>query len=215
MVRFDSLGVTSFIRALSLDHRFYESMLHFFRSNAFTTEKLKLCWHKLVFHHAQKLCQESEDSSKPQFIHGHMFGGIGAVIGNESNTFCIPLNLNIQDGLKETASWDNGNLSSSASHVIQMIRNAHDISQTFAEDSYCVLDRYFLTVPALAELSTLNDGSAHRLDIITRAKNNCIAYEEPAQNPAPHRGVNVKRGLLSNWDSFLLTGLINSKKQLS
>lgn len=52
MVRFDSLGVTSFIRALSLDHRFYESLLHFFRSNAFSTEKLKLRWHKIVFRHA-------------------------------------------------------------------------------------------------------------------------------------------------------------------
>lgn len=136
MIRFDSLGVTSFIRALSLDRRFYESMLHFFRSHAFTTNSLKTRWHEIVFRHApfirlngrililgdgtkiskesrhmpavKKLCQESEDSSKPQFIHGHMFGGIGAVIGNDVNSFCIPLDLNIQDGLKATASWNCG-----------------------------------------------------------------------------------------------------------
>ena len=58
----------------------------------------------------RKLCQESEESSKPQFIHGHMFGGIGAAIGNHLNSFCIPLDLTIQDGLRETASWTNGNL---------------------------------------------------------------------------------------------------------
>lgn len=241
MVRFDSLGVTSFIRALSLDHRFYESLLHFFRSNAFSTEKLKLRWRKIVFRHApfirlngrililgdgtkvskearhmpgvKKLCQESEDSSKPQFIHGHMFGGIGAVIGNDSNSFCIPLDLNIQDGLRETASWGNGNLSDAASHVVQMIRNAHEASQTFGEDSYCVLDRYFLTVPALIELSTLNGASAHRLDIITRAKNNCIAFEEPDLIRFLAVDVHVKRGLPLNSISFSMTGLMISKKQ--
>lgn len=222
LIRYDSLGVTSFVRALSLAPRFYESMLHFFRSTAFKTKELKYRWHRIVFRLApfvrlndrililgdgtkvskearhmpgvKKLCQESENSSKPQFIHGHMFGGIGAVIGNKTNSFCIPLDLNIQDGLKETASWSHGDLSDSATHVIQMIQNSHEISQTFGEDSYCVLDRYFLTVPALAELSELNLKAAHRLDIITRAKNNCIAYQKPLNNPTPRRGRPRKKG---------------------
>lgn len=222
MTRVDSLGVTSFIRALSLAPRFYESMLHFFRSHAFKTHALKTAWHKIVLQNAplirlnnrililgdgtkvskesrhmpavKKLCQESEDSSKPQFIHGHMFGGIGAVIGNEANSFCIPLDLNIQDGLKETSSWEGGDISDSATHVIQMIRNSHEISQTFEQNCYCVLDRYFLTVPALAELSTLNADSKHRLDIITRAKNNCVAYEKSVPSSVPRRGRPRKKG---------------------
>ncbi len=222
MTRTDSLGVTSFIRALSLDQRFYESMLHFFRSHAFKTPALKNTWHKIVLHNApfirlnnrimllgdgtkvskesrhmpavKKLCQESEDSSKPQFIHGHMYGGVGAVAGNDENSFCIPLDLNIQDGLKETSSWEGGDISDSASHVIQMVRNSHEITQTFGQDCYCVLDRYFLTVPALAELRTLNADSKHRLDIITRAKNNCVAYEKPTPSSLPHRGRPRKKG---------------------
>lgn len=222
MTRTDSLGVTSFIRALSLKQHFYESMLHFFRSHAFKTQVLKNTWHKIVLHNApfirlnnrilflgdgtkvpkesrhmpavKKLCQESEDSSKPQFIHGHMYGGVGAVIGNDENSFCIPLDLNIQDGLKEISSWEGGDISDSASHVIQMIRNSHEISQTFGQDCYCILDRYFLTVPALAELKTLNADSKHRLDIITRAKNNCVAYEKPASSSLPHRGRPRKKG---------------------
>jgi len=222
MIRFDSLGVTSFIRALSLDRRFYESMLHFFRSNAFNTQSLKSRWHEIVFRHApflrlngrililgdgtkvskeskhmpavKKLCQESEDSSKPQFIHGHMFGGIGAVVSNGSNAFCIPLDLNIQDGLKSTASWKDGDLSDCATHIVQMIHNTHALSRTFKEDAYCVLDRYFLAVPALMELSRLNDKSTHRLDIITRAKSNCIAYEKPVIDTAPRRGRPRKKG---------------------
>lgn len=142
----------------------------------------------------KKLCQESEDSSKPQFIHGHMFGGIGAVIGNDSNSFCIPLDLNIQDGLKETASWDGGNPGASATHVVQMIRNSHAVSQTFGQDTYCVLDRYFLTVPALFEQNNLNQESEYKVDIITRAKNNCVAYEKPVPSAVRHRGRPRKKG---------------------
>ena len=43
LIRSDSLGVTSFIRALSLDRHLYEPMLHFFQSAAFKTSALKLC----------------------------------------------------------------------------------------------------------------------------------------------------------------------------
>ena len=75
-----------------------------------------------------------------------------------------------------------------------MIHNAHDLCNSFEEDSYCVLDRYFLTVPALSELNKLNDDSSHHLDIITRAKNNCIAYKKPIQNPIAHRGRPQKKG---------------------
>lgn len=222
MVRYDSLGVTSFIRALSLNGRFYESMLHFFRSQAFDTMKLKNMWHKIVLTYApflrlngrilllgdgtkvpkearrmpgvKKLYQESEDSSKPQFIHGHMFGGIGAVIGNLSKIFCIPLDLSLQDGLSGTASWRGGNPQNISSHVIQMIRNSHSLCQSFGQSCYCVLDRYFLTIPAFHELIQLNGSSVHRLDLITRAKNNCVAYDFPNTSGKPQRGRPRKKG---------------------
>lgn len=220
ILRVDSLGVTSFIRALCLNPRKYETLLHFFRSSAFTTSALKKCWHNIICTNAnfyrlngrvlilgdgtkvakesrfmpgvKKLYQESEDSSKPQYIFGHMYGGIGTVIDNGSKSFCIPLDLNIQDGLRETAAWENGDISDLASHVIQMIRNSHDISNTLGS-SYLVLDRYFLTVPALKELDSLNKDS-HCLDIITRAKTSCTAYELPPQNDSPLRGRPRKRG---------------------
>ncbi len=222
MVRYDSLGVTSFIRALFIKADLYETMLHFFRSEAFVTSHLKTCWHKLVHGVApfirmngrilllgdgtkvskearkmpgvKKLCQESEDSSKPQFIHGHMFGGVAAVIGNHLNSFAIPLDLNIQDGLKETALWNGGDVSNSLSHVLQMIQNGHDITRTFDEDCYLVLDRYFLTVPGLQKLKELNEQEGPSLDIITRAKNNCTAYEKPSAPTSHRRGRPAKKG---------------------
>ncbi|NBJ00951.1 hypothetical protein D3Z62_12520 [Lachnospiraceae bacterium] len=48
MTYLDSLGVTLIIRVLSLDSAKYESLLHFFRSDAFSLQHLKHAWHRLV-----------------------------------------------------------------------------------------------------------------------------------------------------------------------
>jgi len=40
--------------------------------------------------------------------------------------FCIPLNMDIKDGLEETSSREGGDGSNAASHVVQMIRNGHE-----------------------------------------------------------------------------------------
>lgn len=53
--------------------------------------------------------------------------------------------------------------------------------------SYMALDRYFLSVPGLKELDKLNK-SEHLLDIITRAKDNCTAFEPPPPVKEPKRG---------------------------
>lgn len=221
MVREDKLGVTSFIRAFSLRPTCYDNLLHFFRSSAWKTEVLKKKWHEIVLQKApflklnnrllilgdgskvskesrhmpavKKLFQESENSSKAQYIYGHLFGGIGVVIGNAMNSFCLPLDLSIQDGLKETVEWDNGKVISASSHVVQMIKNSFSIAQTLG-NAYLVLDRYFLTVPALEELTRLNTSDSKRVDIITRAKANCTAFEEPVRSSSPRRGRPRKKG---------------------
>ena len=105
---------------------------------------------------------------------------------NFSKEFCD------QDGLKETDSWKQGSCHDAASHVVQMIRNGYEAADTFGS-SYLVLDRYFLTVPALTELNQLNQ-SAHLLDVITRAKSSCIAYEIPKADRTPRRGRPRKKG---------------------
>ena len=203
MTRLDSLGVTSIIRALSLDPNKYESMLHFFRSNAFSLRPLKHVWHRLVRKNGQiyrlngrplligdgtkypkegrhmpcvkKLFQESENSSKPAYIFGHMYGGIATVTYRKEQYFALPLDLNIQDGLAETSQWTQGDPARSDSHVIQMIRNGCEAASSLGS-SYMALDRYFLTVPALEELDRLNQEQP-LLQIITRAKTSCVAYE--------------------------------------
>jgi len=220
MTRTDFLGVTSIIRCLSLRPKLYESLIHFFRSSAYSKNKLRETWYRLVRQDnrlyklngrnllagdgtkeskegrympgVKKLAQESENSAKPEFIFGHMFGGIGAVIHQAANFFCIPLDITLQDGLKETSSWKNGNAGNALSHVVQMIRNSYDVARTLGS-SYLVMDRYFLSVPALEELDLLNREN-QLVDIITRAKNSCTAYLMPNPNPAVRRGRPRKKG---------------------
>ena len=230
MVRYDHLGVTSVIRALSLDGNCYETMLHFFRSKAYQLSAIRQRWCEVVrgsgllyqvdrktvligdgvkqskeaYHMpgVKKLHQDSEDSSKGEYIFGHLFGAVGAVISKSNRFFCIPLKINIQDGLQSAAGWE-GSTVSTESHVVQMIENGYEAAKTFGKSIF-LLDRYFLTVPALRKLNQLNAGTeGKRLELVTKAKRNCIAYEEPVVEPIRKRGRPKKKGdTVHLWKQF-------------
>lgn len=235
LTRTDFLGVTSFMRCFSFAPKAYDSMIKFFRSKAYDSQSVRNKWYSIIGSSAplfrmngkillagdgtkhpkegsfmpgvKKLVQESADSSKPQHIFGHMFGGVAAVTEHESGHFAIPLKLDIQDGLRDTASWDGGCIYRSLTHVVQMICNGYEAARQLG-DSCLVLDRYFLTVPALEKLKDLN-ASRHCLDIITRAKSSCVAYEPlEAASPAPAaKGRPRKKGA-----ALKLTELFESRK---
>lgn len=223
MLREDHLGVTSAIRALVLDPGCYHAILHFFRSDGCIrgTQGLRECWYRLVgtspflmkeqgrfilagdgvkqskegyyMPGVKKLHQESEDSSKGEYIFGHLFGAVGILAGNASQALCLPLRMSIQDGLKEAASWE-GSRVSGESHVIQMIANGYEVSKAIGASIF-LLDRYFLTAPALVRLNELNAaGSGKLLDIVTKAKMNCVAYRKPPAREPGRRGRPRKKG---------------------
>ena len=60
----------------------------------------------------KKLFQESENSAKPEYIHGHMFGGLGILAGNERSWACIPLSIRLHDGLQAAREWKDAAVSS-------------------------------------------------------------------------------------------------------
>ncbi len=219
MVRSDRLGVTSVIRDLGLCPGLYETMIHFFRSTSWSLDNLRLTWYKVVRKNApicreqgytiligdgvkqnkearfmpgvKKLFQESEDSSKPQYIYGHMFGGLGVLIGNETKKFCLPISIRLHDGLQFLESWKK-TPGIAASHVIQMVEDGFRAVQTFG-NSILLLDRYFLSVPALSRLAELNAGNdINCMEIVTKAKLNCVAYGEPKRKNG--RGRPAKKG---------------------
>ena len=231
MVRYDHLGITSVIRALGLKGNCYETMLHFFRSRAYQLSALRqrrcevirdcgllyqvdgktvligdgVKQSKEAYHMpgVKKLHQDSEDSSKGEYIFGHLFGAVGAVISKSNRFFCVPLKINIQDGLQSAAAWE-GSTISTESHVIQMIENGYEAAKTFGKSIF-LLDRYFLTVPALRRLNQLNAGTGGKcLELVTKAKRNCIAYEEPVVNPVKKRGRPKKKGdTVYLWKQFI------------
>ena len=220
MLRSDQLGVTSVIRDLSLAPRCYEPLIHFFHSAAWEPDVIRQTWWRLLeekapvyrvkkrciligdgvkqskeaFHMAgvKKLAQESENSSKPKFMFGHMFGAIGILIGRKGGKFCAPLKMNIQDGLRAVSSW-NGSGISPNSHVVQMVQNGCAAAKVFGT-AYLLLDRYFLSVPALQQLKEHNASDAPRIDIITKAKSNCKAYRKPRASRGRKRGRPRRKG---------------------
>ena len=205
MLRSDKLGVTSIIRDLALHPGCYDSMLHFFRASSWSLEGIRKRWFSAVKQHAplykegnlhvlvgdgvkqskegrrmpgvKKLFQESENSAKPEYIHGHMFGGFGILAGSARNWACIPLSIRLHDGLQAAREWQGASVSA-ASHVVQMVEDAYHAASTFG-DSLLLLDRYFLTVPALEKLKELNDSGSVRMEVVTKAKRSCTAYQKP------------------------------------
>ena len=209
IVRTDKLGVTSFIRALSLDGSLYECMIHFFRSTSWNLSSLRLCWYQIVADIAplytineravlvcdgvkcskegrymvgvKKHAQESQTQSKPEMIHGHLWGNVSILIGTVEKFACLPLSTRIHDGLQAMAEWDGVDISPE-SHIVQIMRNTCEAAAVLARHAYLLADRYFLTIPALRILNEYNRKSPYRIDLITKAKKNIIAYEEPKKS---------------------------------
>lgn len=234
IVRFDKLGVTSFIRSLSMDGSFYECLLHFFRSSSWDLSSLRKCWYDItadmaVLYHlnnrqvfvcdgvkcskegrympgVKKHAQESQTQSKPDMIHGHLWGNLSVLIGTDMKLACLPLSTRIHDGLQAMASWEGADVSAE-SHIVQMMRNACEAVLSFRHDVYLLADRYFLTTTALGILNAFNAISEYRIDLITKAKKNVTAYEEP---------VNIKRRGRPRLkgESVKLSGLFESRKHL-
>jgi len=75
-----------------------------------------------------------------------------------------------------------------------MVQNGCSASKVFGT-AYLLLDRYFLSVPALKALKEHNQSDAPRVDIITKAKNNCRAYRKPRVSRSRKRGRPRRKGM--------------------
>ena len=90
---------------------------------------VKPCKEGLYIPGVKKLHQESEDSSKAEY-------------------------MSIQDGISAAASWE-GSTGSGENRVLQMIGSGYETAM-FLGRSIMLLDRYFLTATALKKLKKLN-----------------------------------------------------------
>ncbi|ETT49749.1 hypothetical protein C162_12713 [Paenibacillus sp. FSL R7-269] len=228
MLRSDHLGVTSIIRDLSLPSQRYEILIHFFRSSAWSLSSLQQTWLRVVRRSAplllvdhrvvlvgdgmkqtkearrmpgvKKLHQESENVSKGEYIFGHLFGAIGILAGTPRKWFCLPLFINLQDGIQTILNWKKTeDETQTPSHVVQMIEQGFEAAKAFGQ-ALLLLDRYFLSVPALQQLQACHLNSEVQMYLVTKAKSNVVAYERPpAKKPPPKKGESVKlKELFSN-----------------
>jgi len=183
MIGREHIGVTSIIRELWLSPQHYESMLHFFRSAAWKIESLRGWWLQAVSASGvlyqengmpimvgdgtkkskegrktpcvKKLHQESENSAKPSYIFGHMFGMIGVLAGGIGKLFCVPLSIKIHDGDYPILRWDAETEEQPEpvreSHVVRIIKDACECAKQMGK-SILLLDAYYLSVAALGAL---------------------------------------------------------------
>lgn len=79
--------------------------------------------------------------------------------------------------------------------MVQTIEDAYQAASTIG-NSLLLLDRYFLTVPALEKLKELNGSNSVRMEIVTKAKNPAL----PMKNPF---SVVRKRTPVTSWSSVI------------
>ena len=225
----DGMGVTSTVRALGLEAQSYDSLLDLFRSSAWSAASLRRAWCVAVAAEApllgyngravlcsdgvkvakdalrmpgvKRLVQESSDSGKGEHILGHMFGAVGVLAGEPGACQCVPLKVDLQEGMRAAAGWDGapGLGISAKTHAVQSVECAFEAARGIGRPCYLAFDRYFMCRPALLRARELNaEAEAEGLGpalvhVVTKAKSGCVAWEEPPDEP-PRRGRPRKRG---------------------
>jgi hypothetical protein len=209
IVRFDHLGVTSFVRWLFLRPECYELILHFFRSTAWNLDCLLQYWAAMAVNHyplikfndrplligdgtkvskeAKKmpavkwLHQDSENSGKAQYINGHHFGFVGLLVGSLAKAFCLPLHGQLHEGTDGLLRPGKEFAGKPATIVTRMAYLVLVTAKHLGCLCYVTLDAYFATGPAFLILKTaVNEKGEQWVHLITRAKDNYVAYYDCA-----------------------------------
>ena len=237
MLNTDNAGITSIIRTLSLEPGAYDSLVHFFRSSAWNLTDVRIQWIRIVrdsgtmftedgvpilvgdgvkqskegrrMPGVKRLHQESENSSKPEFILGHMFGAIGILVGNVGKLHCLPLFASVHDGDKEIRRWQDAEYEP-VSHVVQMIRDAFFVTAELGKTiSILLADAYYFSAEALKELERQKSLTKHDLILVTRARQSTVAYEQAPPQKGKGRprkkGAQIKLKELFDTEEFIQT----------
>jgi len=200
ILRDDTLGVTSIIRALMLPPDQYVPLLGYFRSTALDLKNLLNYWwlwvarSNLAFEHNGKpvligdhtkipkdgrkipavatLHQDSETSSKPSFFRGHNWGCISMLTGTKKMLFSTPLWAQVHQSINLK-----GIEEKYEPMTTRMVSMALDVANTIGKNSILTLDAFFAAAPVFKKI--YENSKAITLTILTRAKKNVVAYCDP------------------------------------
>jgi len=215
MVRSSRAGVTSIIGALRLKPRLYHTMLHFFRSTAYSVKGLYEKWIEMAKKHGKmvRICgrvltigdhikvskeglrmpgvqilhQDSENSGKAEYIAGHQYAQVSGVLTNGKVSRSLPLITELQRSPPKGGGGD--------SLVVQMANLAVNTAETLGEPTVVALDAYFCSEKAWSVIDNKLTANGERLvEIVTRGQKNTVAYTVPQAPTVKRRGQPRKYG---------------------
>ena len=224
--RKELLGVTSTVRALGLEPACYDRLLDFFHSPALDLSKLTRIWCALVFRlnpgilrvngravlvgdglkvakagrkmpGVKKLHQQSESSTKPEFIFGHSCQAVAVLTQALASVFALPLACRIHEGTV----FSNRDKRTLLDKMILLL-DSLGLSAPF----YFVADAYY------ANGKTVRGLLAKGNHLVTRVKSNSVAYFPASPQPANRprlRGRPTKYG-----SKILIAALLRQTDQL-
>ena len=194
-VRTDLLGVTSFVRALNLNARYYNPLVDYFHSSAVKLDHHTALWTRLVLRlFPQKLrvngrCvvvgdgikipksgrkmpavkllhQQSEANTKPEYIMGHSLQAVSLLVQAASSVFAVPLAARIHEGVV----WSNRDRRTLLDKMLILLGIAA-VEQPF----YFVADAYYAAHKIVAGMLSQDN------HLLTRVKSNAVAYTSHQQ----------------------------------
>jgi hypothetical protein len=213
ILRTDTFGVSSIIRALALAPETYPCLLHFFHSTAWSIETIMPIWWRwlvqqnvayrvnnrlvLAGDHTKTpkdgrkmpavttLHQDSETGSKPSYFRGHHWGCISLLVQACDKYFAVPLWATIQEGLTLSSNSDEKRL---LPKTVQIIEMAKQTALAMGTEAYLVLDAYFAVGPVFSAAAEQLNGIDNFVHILTRAKKNVVAHHIPPARKKHQRG---------------------------
>lgn len=200
-VRGELLGVTSLVRALKLNPKFYDRLLGNFHSQGIKLDTLYSLWAQVVLRlfpspvrvnkrlvlvgdgikvakrgkkmPGVKLLHQVSDSNKPEYIMGHSLQSVCILMNAASSVFAVPLASRIHEGFI----WSNRDQRTLLDKMIHLLR-ATRIEAPF----YFCADAFYAS-------GKIADGLIeHGNHLVSRVKSNAVAFEACPQPRTRKRG---------------------------
>ncbi len=201
-VRTDLLGVTSIVRALGLQGRYYHRLLENFHSPGVHLDQMSALWAQVVLRlfrdplrvngrlvlvgdgikvpksgkkmpAVKRLHQESESNTKPEYIMGHSLQAVSVLVHAGKSVLAVPLATRIHEGLV----WSNRHKRTLLDKMLALLTIV-DIHEPF----YFVADAYY------ASQKIINGLLEQDNHLVTRVRSNAVAYTRYEQQGPKKRG---------------------------
>ena len=201
-VRTELLGVTSIVRALKLQARFYTKLLDSFHSSAVQLDRLSALWTQALLRlfpdplrvngrrvlvgdgikvpkrgkkipAVKLLHQQSDSNTKPDYIMGHSLQALSVLVQAAQSVFAVPLAVRIHEGLV----WSNRDRRTLLDKMLTLLGIV-----AISDPCYFVADAFY------AARKIVNGLLAQNHHLVTRVKSNAVAYTAYLQRDPRKRG---------------------------